>query len=177
MEYVSILDFRDDMVRLVVGGWNDSILRLTGRTTRNGVGSVSCGHCSGVHLLAEPSLALSFKFCVLPRHPVRVLRPPPCIRRRIRPARTWSFQLHLVKHGLAHGMSHRRNRNGTARSCWFYRIRAIPNHKQILSPFQIISRLNFFASNLITCLIQKFVQNIISLIVGCFINTRSSRIT
>ena len=36
---------------------------------------------------------------------------------------------------------------------------------------------DFFISNLTTHLIQKFVQNITSFVVGCFIDTRSSRTT
>jgi len=51
---------------------------------------------------------------------------------------------------------------------------SIPNY---YPPFQIIDRLTFFISNLTTLLIQKFIQNIASFIVGRFINTKSSRMT
>ena len=42
--------------------------------------------------------------------------------------------------------------------------------------FQIVGRLIFFTLNLITRLIQKFMQNITFFIINCFINTKSSRI-
>ena len=47
----------------------------------------------------------------------------------------------------------------------------------ITPPFQIIGRLIFLIPSLTTHIIKKFMQNITSFVVGCFINTRSSRIT
>ena len=44
----------------------------------------------------------------------------------------------------------------------------------VLPPFQIVGRLIFSTSNLITHLIQKFVQNTTSFVVAIFINTSSS---
>ena len=43
----------------------------------------------------------------------------------------------------------------------------------LLPPFQIVGRLIFSTLNLTTRLIQKFVQNITSFVVACFINTNS----
>jgi len=45
------------------------------------------------------------------------------------------------------------------------------------NPSQIIRRLTFLTTSLTTCLIQKFVQNIISFVVAWFINKGSSRMT
>ena len=47
----------------------------------------------------------------------------------------------------------------------------------ITPPFQIIGRLTFLIPSLTPHIIKKFMQNITSFVVGCFINTRSSRIT
>jgi len=49
--------------------------------------------------------------------------------------------------------------------------------EKILPPFQIIGRLIFSTSSLTTCFIQKFVQNITSFVVTCFINISISRMT
>ena len=50
--------------------------------------------------------------------------------------------------------------------------------KLLLPPFQIIiGRLTFSTPKLTTRLIQKFVQNITSFVVACFINISISRMT
>jgi len=43
-------------------------------------------------------------------------------------------------------------------------------HYNVLPPLLFIGRLTFFASSLTTRLIQKFMQNITSFIMACFIN-------
>jgi hypothetical protein len=57
---------------------------------------------------------------------------------------------------------------------------------ELLNPFQIIVRfffkkeivrLTFFTQSLTTRLIQKFMLNITSFVVACFINKNSSRMT
>jgi len=48
---------------------------------------------------------------------------------------------------------------------------------KVLPPFQIIGGLTFLTPSLTTRLIQKFVENITYFVVGCFINTRFSRMT
>ena len=48
---------------------------------------------------------------------------------------------------------------------------------ELLVLFQIVGRLIFSTINLTTRLIQKFVQNITSFVVGCFINTKFLRMT
>jgi len=47
-----------------------------------------------------------------------------------------------------------------------------PFGNEILNPFQIIICLTFFTLSLTTRLIQKFIQNITSFAVACFINKK-----
>ena len=49
--------------------------------------------------------------------------------------------------------------------------------KHILPPFQIVVGLTFSTLSVITRLIQKFMQNVTSFVVACFINKRSFRMT
>jgi len=49
--------------------------------------------------------------------------------------------------------------------------------KHILPPFQIVVGLTFSTLSLTTRLIQKFMQNVTSFVVACFINKRSFRMT
>jgi len=53
----------------------------------------------------------------------------------------------------------------------------ITDQSKVLNPSQIIRRLTFLIPSLTTRLIQKFMQNITSFIVACFINESSSRKT
>ena len=63
------------------------------------------------------------------------------------------------------------------RSIWIILFAFRMKATKLLSPFQIIGHLIFLTPNLTTYHIQKFVQNIISFVGTCFINTTSSGMT